>query len=404
MAEPAAMATEPEPEPEPAAAEAPAAAAAAAAAPAADASAATEAPAAAEDTADKAEAGAPERAAAPVLEPEPDAGDVPETPTSAEVANLTASPPPPAKPEAAPAPEPEPAAVEELAVDDDLSSLEADLASPAKAPELAPLKAPELAPLKAPELAPLKPLVGAGALPPVGQELRGSVEAPGMGLLAAVTPAAPADTTVEDVEAIDGAGAALEPSAEAAAGSEAAAAEQPTPAATDGDKAEGGEASRMALEITTSPDLTVDTRFTVIVNSVSPEFQSSGSDSGINFSVWKTLTKYSGEGEKPAPIKYDQTAFGAAAGASPTYADVMWSEVPAGAAPEGSALKYIVHALVRLCSRFAPLLVRFCSLLREQAPDLSNRPKRLQSGLSKEEAFAAVRSSTPSNLPVAGGV
>ena len=55
--------------------------------------------------------------------------------------------------------------------------------------------------------------------------------------------------------------------------------------------------------------------------------------------------------------------------AGPTYADVLWSEVPAGAAPDGSALKYIVHAL---------------------APDLSNRPKRLQSGLSREEAFAAL--------------
>jgi hypothetical protein len=122
----------------------------------------------------------------------------------------------------------------------------------------------------------------------------------------------------------------------------------------------------VALEITTSADLTVDTRFTVIVNSVSPEFQSSGSDSGINFSVWKTLTGYGGEGDKPAPIKYDQAPFTAAAGAAPTYADVLWSEVPAG---EGSALKYIVHAL---------------------APDLSNRPKRLQSGLSREEAFAAL--------------
>ena len=136
-----------------------------------------------------------------------------------------------------------------------------------------------------------------------------------------------------------------------------------------------------ALQITTSADLTVDTRFAVIVNSISPEFQSSGSDSGINFSVWKTLTGYGDEGEKPAPIKYDQTAFAAAAsahathrpcacdflsllqrrsrsqaGASPTYADVLWSEVPKGAAPPGSALKYIVHALVR---EFA--LTFFCS-------------------------------------------
>lgn len=69
-----------------------------------------------------------------------------------------------------------------------------------------------------------------------------------------------------------------------------------------------------ALEITTSADLTADTRYDVIVNSVSPEFQSSGSDSGINFSVWKTLTNFSGDGDKPAPIKYDQAAFASAAG------------------------------------------------------------------------------------------
>ena len=109
------------------------------------------------------------------------------------------------------------------------------------------------------------------------------------------------------------------------------------------------------LLITTSADLTVDTRFTVIVNSVSPEFQSSGSDSGINFSVWKTLTGYT-EGKKPPPIQYDQAEFTAQAGAAPTYADVLWSEVPTGSAAEGSTLKYIVHAL---------------------APDLSTRPKRL---------------------------
>ena len=125
--------------------------------------------------------------------------------------------------------------------------------------------------------------------------------------------------------------------------------------------------STVPLTITTSADLTVDNRFDVIVNSVSPEFQSSGSDSGINFSVWKMLTGYSGDAAaKPPPIKYDQTEFASRNGAGPTYADCLWSKVEA---VEGSALKYIVHAL---------------------APDLSNRPKRLQSGLNKEEAYAAL--------------
>lgn len=49
--------------------------------------------------------------------------------------------------------------------------------------------------------------------------------------------------------------------------------------------------------------------------------------------------------------------------------DVLWSEVPAGAAPAGSALRYIVHAL---------------------APDLSHRPKRLPSGLNRDQAFATL--------------
>ena len=125
--------------------------------------------------------------------------------------------------------------------------------------------------------------------------------------------------------------------------------------------------STVPLTITTSADLTVDDRYDVIVNSVSPEFQSSGSDSGINFSVWKTLTGFTGDaGAKPPPIKYNPAEFAARNGAGPTYADCLWSKVEA---VEGSALKYIVHAL---------------------APDLSNRPKRLQSGLSKEQAYAAL--------------
>ena len=60
--------------------------------------------------------------------------------------------------------------------------------------------------------------------------------------------------------------------------------------------------------------------------------QSSGSDSGINYSVWKTLTGYDKamDQEKPGPIKYDQAclAFAESNGAAPTYADVLWSNVP----------------------------------------------------------------------------
>jgi len=123
------------------------------------------------------------------------------------------------------------------------------------------------------------------------------------------------------------------------------------------------------LAITSSADLSLDKRFDVIVNSVSPEFASSSSDSGINLAVWRTLTGYSGEGDKPPAVRYDTSAFAAANGARPTYGDVLWSDVPEGRAPEGSALRYIVHAL---------------------APDRSNRPKRLPSGLSKEEAFACL--------------
>ena len=122
------------------------------------------------------------------------------------------------------------------------------------------------------------------------------------------------------------------------------------------------------LTITTSADLTIDTRYDVIVNSVSPEFQSTGSDSGINFSVWKTLSGYnpSEDQEKPESIKYDQGQFIASNGAAPTYADVLWSKVPQDS---DSPVQYIVHAL---------------------APDLSRRPKRLRTGLAKDEAFSAL--------------
>ncbi len=121
------------------------------------------------------------------------------------------------------------------------------------------------------------------------------------------------------------------------------------------------------LMITTSVDLTMDTRYDVIVNSVSPEFESSGNDSGINFSVWKTLSGYdqAKDQEKPGPIKYDQGEFISGNAAAPTYADVLWSKVPDSDSP----VQYIVHAL---------------------APDLSRRSKRLPSGLSKDEAFAAL--------------
>eukprot|EP01043_Picozoa_sp_COSAG02_P020492 COSAG02_NODE_1013_length_15207_cov_4.700556_10_plen_1218_part_00 len=144
--------------------------------------------------------------------------------------------------------------------------------------------------------------------------------------------------------------------------------------AGDDDVAEDTSLSAVPLNITTSADLTVDHRFTVIVNSVSPEFQSSGSDSGINFSVWATLTGFKSDGsdeiaEKPPPIKYDTSKFVAANGAAPTYGDVLWSEVPSDAVLEGSALKYIVHAL---------------------APDRSHRPKRLPSGLDREQSFSAL--------------
>ena len=147
-------------------------------------------------------------------------------------------------------------------------------------------------------------------------------------------------------------------------------------AAEEASSSSSSSSSLPALTITTSADLTVDVRFDVIVNSVSPEFQSSGSDSGINFSVWKTLTGWNDDGEdddgeKPPPIQYDQEEFlSRNGGRAPTYGDVLWSELPADAVmPEGSALKYIVHAL---------------------APDCSHRPKRLPSGLDRAAAYSAL--------------
>ena len=170
---------------------------------------------------------------------------------------------------------------------------------------------------------------------------------------------------------VDDFGSPISPPDTAAETAPTAAAEEASASASSS----SSPSSLPALTITTSADLTVDVRFDVIVNSVSPEFQSSGSDSGINFSVWKTLTGWNDDGEeeeeKPPPIQYDQEEFlSRNGGRAPTYGDVLWSELPADAVmPEGSALKYIVHAL---------------------APDCSHRPKRLPSGLDRAAAYSAL--------------
>lgn len=132
--------------------------------------------------------------------------------------------------------------------------------------------------------------------------------------------------------------------------------------------AEHEDGSLPPLTITTAADISLESQFDVIVNSISPEFQSASTDSGINLSVWKALTGYdeaAGQ-EKPGPIVYDQDPFTANNGAAPTYGDVLWSGVP----PSGTCpVRYVVHAL---------------------APDLSKRPKRLPSGLAKDEAYGAL--------------
>ena len=111
----------------------------------------------------------------------------------------------------------------------------------------------------------------------------------------------------------------------------------------------------MSLVITQSPDLTLDNRFDVIVNSVSPEFSSAVSDSGINKSCYLLLTGHKGEGPAPAPIVYDTAEFERLNNGKPTYGDVLAVPVDVVALP-GSRLKAIVHAL---------------------APDMSCRSKRV---------------------------
>eukprot|EP01047_Picozoa_sp_COSAG01_P092022 COSAG01_NODE_23482_length_813_cov_2.526611_2_plen_156_part_01 len=61
------------------------------------------------------------------------------------------------------------------------------------------------------------------------------------------------------------------------------------------------------LSVVPSAGLVTDTRFDVIVNSVSPEFGSSASDSGINRAVWAMLTSSSGTDGSVGPpaIHYD---------------------------------------------------------------------------------------------------
>lgn len=112
----------------------------------------------------------------------------------------------------------------------------------------------------------------------------------------------------------------------------------------------------MAPGLTSSPDLVHDARFHAIVNSVSPEFQSANSDSGVNKACYLMLTGYSGDGPAPPPIAYSTANFVETNKGAPTYGDVLRSDVP----PENqnSGLKHIVHALAPdLSIRYPPRFV-----------------------------------------------
>lgn len=135
------------------------------------------------------------------------------------------------------------------------------------------------------------------------------------------------------------------------------------------------------LDLRTSANLASDTRFDVIINSVSPEFQSTGNDSGLNFAVWQMLT--GGEGalgtatelaDTAGPVRYERecVAFRERNGGRwPTYGDVVWSEVPQPDTDTRSSVRprFIVHAL---------------------APDRSACPTRLPTGITRETAYATL--------------
>ena len=148
---------------------------------------------------------------------------------------------------------------------------------------------------------------------------------------------------------------------------------------------------RGPLNITASPDLTLDIRFDVLISSASPEFASSHADTGLTRAIWEILSGYgpappaqATEKKKtslksaaqlqsvadttlealaqhhrytkgrtiPPPVRYDQREFLTRNGNVPTYGDTLFSELlpehqaaASAAAPEGSSLRFIVHAL-----------------------------------------------------------
>lgn len=171
---------------------------------------------------------------------------------------------------------------------------------------------------------------------------------------------------------------------------------------------------RGPLNITASPDLSLDTRFDVLINSVPPEFASSHADSGLNRAIWEILSGYGRspvqkvEKKKkaslkstrssiadttleamahhksyrqvraiPPPVQYDQRDFVTRNGNIPTYGDALSTELlpehqatAAAASPDGTTLRFIVHAL---------------------APNVSScDPKLLPTRQSKETAFATL--------------
>ncbi len=178
---------------------------------------------------------------------------------------------------------------------------------------------------------------------------------------------------------------------------------------------------RGPLNILESSDITLDTRFDIIANCVSPEFSSSPADKGLNRAVWRLLSghrdstaNFSQFGDEsknsrniftavarqthevtaqlkaaatetiPGPVLHDQNSFiSQNCGASPTYGDVLWTKLsPSSIAslPENSSLRYIVHAL-------GP----------DYSPDPANplacklwTPYRLKSGLCRAEAKAVL--------------
>lgn len=148
------------------------------------------------------------------------------------------------------------------------------------------------------------------------------------------------------------------------------------------------------LVVTTSEDLTQDSRFDVIINPVTPEWSSRCEDTGVNHHVWRLLSGTSAALPRSAPpVRYNMHDFIAAQGAPPTYGDVLLSRAASVATDSGATRpaspgpSWLVHALAPMRADAAAAPVDDDRATAGTWP--SSSTERLATGLSHSQVQAA---------------